>query len=213
MVDIEGSVRQNGLLAGFAGLLDSECPALMKAIDIRKGKVILHDDTVYVVHEAHKVAKGNKRSYMSTKLRDLKSGAMMEVRFNVDDRVETPYVESKNYEFLYQDGDSFILMDTETFDQIPVHKDMVGDTVNYLKPNEKITCQMLDGNLISFELPHVVELEITDTPPVVKGATVTNQPKDAILETGARVRVPAFIAPGERIRVDTRSGEYIERAK
>jgi elongation factor P len=89
----------------------------------------------------------------------------------------------------------------------------VGDAAQFLKPNERVTCQLLEGELISLELPHVVELEVTETPPAIKGATVTNQPKDATLETGARIRVPAFIEPGERVRVDTRSGEYVERAK
>jgi len=186
---------------------------MMKAVDIRKGKVIIHEGELCVVHDAQHVVKGNKRSYMQTKLKNFKTRVINEFRFNVDDRIEVPFVESKTYEYLYQDGDSFVVMDLESFDQIPVHKDIVGDAVRYLAPNEKITCQIYDGAMISFELPHVVELTIIETPPVVKGATVTNQPKDATLETGARVRVPAFIDTGERIRVDTRTGEYVERAK
>lgn len=186
---------------------------MIKAVDLRKGRTILYEGKACVVHEAQHVAKGNKRSYMQTKIKDLVSGTMSEVRFRVDDMVEIPFVESKTYEFLYQQGEDYIVMDQETFDQIPVHADIVGDASQYLIPNTKVSCQFLDGKMIAFELPHVVELTIEDTPPVVKGATVTNQPKDATLETGARVRVPAFIEPGEKIRVDTRTGEYIERAK
>ena len=127
--------------------------------------------------------------------------------------MDVPFVESKAYEFLYQDGQSYIFMDAETYDQVPIDADLLGDGTAYLVPNTKVTCDIYEGNIIAVNLPHTVELTVSDTPPVVKGATVTNQPKEAVLETGARVRVPGFIAPGEKIRVDTRSGEYMERAK
>lgn len=186
---------------------------MIKAVDLRKGKTILYEGELFVVHDASHVAKGNKRSYMQTKLKNFKQGNVIDVRFSVDDRVETPFVEDKEFEFLYQDGDGFVIMDTTTYDQLTVNAEIVGDAKNYLIPNEKVSCQILDGQIISFELPHVVTLEVTETPPVVKGATVQNQPKDAVLETGVKVRVPAFIEPGERIRVDTRSGDYLDRAK
>lgn len=186
---------------------------MISAVDLRKGKAIIYEGNLCTVHEIQHVAKGNKRSYMQAKLRNQSDGSMREVRFRVDEKVEIPFVESKEYEYLYQDGANFIVMDTETFDQIPIPADDVGDASNFLRPNERVTCQFLDGKLISFELPFVVELEVTDTPPVVKGATATNQNKDATLETGARVKVPPFISPGERVRIDTRTGEYVERAK
>ena len=186
---------------------------MIKAVDLRKGRTVEYEDTLYVVHEASHVAKGNKRSYMQVKLKSLQGGRMIDVRFSVDDRVGQPFLESKEYEYLYHDGNDYVFMDTTTFDQVNVSADLLGDASQYLKPNEKVSCQVHEGNILTLELPQVVELEITDTPPVVKGATVTNQPKDATVETGARVRVPAFIAPGEVIRVDTRTGEYIERAK
>ena len=186
---------------------------MIKAVDLRKGRIVSYEDKAYVVHEATHVAKGNKRSYMQAKLKDLVGGTMLEVRFNVDDRLETPFVEDKEYEYLYQDGAAYVLMDPATYDQIHVDASLAGDAAKFLKPNEKVSCQILDGQIITMELPHVVELEITDTPPAIKGATATNQSKDATLETGARIKVPPFIAPGDRVRVDTRSGEYIERAK
>ncbi len=186
---------------------------MIKASDIRKGRTVIYEGTLYVCHESQHVAKGNKRSYMQTRLKDLKTGNMVDVRFNVDDRLEVPFVESKVYEFLYHDGRNYVFMDTVTFDQVPIDADLIGDGVNYLVPNTKVTCDIYEGAIIGVTLPHTLELTVRETPPVVKGATATNQPKEAILETGARVRVPAFIEPGERIRVDTRSGEYLERAK
>lgn len=186
---------------------------MLKAIDLRKGKTIVHEGDLFVVHEIQHVAKGNKRSYMQSKLKNLRSGTMVEVRFTVDERVEVPFVESKEYEFLYREGEDFIVMDLESFDQFPVSADVVSDAAQWLKPNERVSCQIHDGQIISFEPPMVVELAVAETPPVVKGATATNQNKEAILETGVKVRVPPFIEPGEVVRVDTRTGEYIERAK
>ncbi len=186
---------------------------MLKAVDLRKGKTIVHDDELNVVHEISHVAKGNKRSYMQAKLKSIKNGAIKEVRFSVDDRVEVPFVESKEFEYLYRDGDSFVVMDSESYEQLPVPAETVGDASKWLKPNEKVSCQLYDGKMISFELPNVVDLAITETTPVVKGATATNQLKDAIVETGTKVRVPPFIEEGTVIRVDTRTGEYLERAK
>jgi len=186
---------------------------MLKAVDLRKGKTIIYEGEPAVVHEAKHVAKGNKRSYMQTKVKNLKTGTMTEVRFRVDDMVEVPYVESKEYEFLYRDGENLVVMDTVTFDQITVNIDLLGDSKDFLTPNIKVSCQVFDGQMISFELPHIVELEVTDAPPVIKGATATNQNKEVILETGAKIRVPPFIDTGEKIRVDTRTGEYVERAK
>lgn len=186
---------------------------MIKAVDLRKGKTVLHDGQLCIVQQAQHVAKGNKRSYMQTKMKNFKSGIISDVRFNVDDRIEVPFVEQKQYEFLYREGEKFVVMDLESFDQIPVSAEIVGDAAQWLSPNEKITCEIFDGAMVSFILPNTVELTVTDTPPVVKGATATNQSKDAILETGAKIRVPPFIEPGNRICIDTRTGEYLERAK
>jgi elongation factor P len=185
---------------------------MIKAVDLRKGKTIVWEGQPAVVHEAQHVAKGNKRSYMQTKIKNLKTGTMMDVRFSVDDRVEVPYVESKEYEFLYKEGEKLIFMDLEGFDQIPVDESVIGEAVQWLKSNTRVTGQLFNGQMISLELPNTVELTIKDAPPVVKGATATNQSKDAILETGAKIRVPPFCEPGMVIRVDTRTGQYLERA-
>ncbi|MFH1745550.1 MAG: elongation factor P [Planctomycetota bacterium] len=186
---------------------------MIKAMDLRKGKVVSHDNELYTVHTAQHVAKGNKRSYIQAKLKSLKTGNLQDVRFSVDDRIETPYVDTKEYEYLYRDGQDFILMDQTTYDQISVPAATLGDANLYLKGNETIFCSIIEGKIVSVELPNVVELTVKDAPPVVKGATATNQSKEAELETGLRVKVPPFIDIGEVIRVDTRSGEYVERAK
>jgi elongation factor P len=186
---------------------------MIKAVDLRKGKTILHEGELFIVHEAQHVAKGNKRSYMQTKLKNFKTGNTTDVRYSVDDRVEIPYVESKNYEYLYRDGDNYMVMDTETFDQIPIAEAVVGDAAKFLKPNEKIACEIYNDQIVAFTLPNTVALEVTDAPPVVKGATATNQLKEVTLETGLKIRVPPFIDTGEKVNVDTRNGEYIDRAK
>ncbi len=186
---------------------------MIKAVDLRKGRTIIYEGQLSVIHEAKHVAKGNKRSYMQAKVKNLKSGVIAEVRFRVDDLLEVPFVESKTYEFLYREGENYIVMDLETYDQFPVDAEIVADAAKWLTPNQKVSVEIFEGQIVSFETAHVVELRIEDTPPVVKGATATNQPKEAILETGAKIRVPSFLSPGEVVRVDTRTGEYVERAK
>ena len=186
---------------------------MIRAREMRKGKVCLYEGELYVCHDNQHVAKGNKRSYMQAKLKSLKSGQVRDVRFRVDDQIETPFVETKQYEYLYKDGTGYVLMDTTTFDQITVSGELFADGIAFLKENTPLTVQTTDGAIVGVELPHIVELAVKETPPIVKGATATNQPKDAILETGVKVRVPGFVEIGEIVRVDTRTGEYLERAK
>ena len=186
---------------------------MISARDLRKGRTCIHEGQLYICHECRHVAKGNKRSYMQARLKHFKSGSILDVRFRVDDMLEIPFLESKEYEYLYHDGSGYVLMDTESYDQITVEKEMFGEAEIFLKDNMKVSGLMYEGALISIELPHVVELQVKDTPPVIKGATATNQTKDALMETGVKVKVPPFIEPGDILRVDTRTGEYLERAK
>jgi elongation factor P len=185
----------------------------VKVSELRRGQVILVDGNMYTIKDLQHVAKGNWRSYYQVKLKDFKTGRVTEQRMAVDDRIETVFVQTKPMEYLYRDGTDFILADVETYDQVPVSEDVIGEGVKFLKENIRVTCEIIDGQIVNVELPQVVELEVKDTPPSIKGATVTNQPKEAVLETGARIRVPSFIDNGEIVRVDTRSGEYLERAK
>ena len=183
-----------------------------KAVDIRKGQAVIYEGKLWFVHDAQRVAKGNWRSYMQIKLKNFKTGQVIDNRFNMDEDIETPHVEDRGYEYLYQDGDSYVLMDNQSFEQINVSKEFMPDADMYLKGNEKVIAKSVDGQIVGVELPNTVTLAVTDAPPVVKGATATNQTKEAILETGLKVRVPPFITNGELVRIDTRTGEYIERA-
>lgn len=187
--------------------------AAVKASELKKGKVVQYEGGLYSIFDIERVSKGNWRSYLQLKLKSVKDGRVIDARFGVDDRVETAFVDTRPYQYLYQDGANFVVMDERSFDQVTIPGDVMGEAPMYLRGNEQIQVQYIDGAIVGVELPNVVELAVTDTPPVVKGATATNQSKDATLETGLRVRVPPFIEIGEVIRVDTRSGQYLERAK
>lgn len=181
--------------------------------DLRVGRAVIYEGEIYTVKDFQHTAKGNKRSYMQTRLKNLRTGQIIDVRFNMGERLDTPFLEDKEFEYLYSEGEHLVLMNTENYDQMHINSDVFGGAARFLKPNERVVCHMHGEEVLTAELPNVVELKITDTPPAIKGATVTNQPKEATLETGAKVRVPAFIENGEVIRVDTRTGEYVERAK
>ncbi|MGQ9652214.1 MAG: elongation factor P [Phycisphaerae bacterium] len=186
---------------------------MVKASELKRGQVIDYEGTRYTIKDIQHVAKGNWRSYYQVKLKNFVTGQIIDQRMAVDDRVELVFVETKDFEYLYRNGDEYVLADPETYDQIPVSADLFGDSTRFLKENIRVTCSIIDGQIVNIDLPNTVELAVKDTPPVVKGATATNQPKEAILETGAKIRVPSFIQVGEVVRVDTRTGEYLERAK
>jgi len=184
-----------------------------KASELKKGQVIQYEGGLYSLSDITRVSKGNWRSYLQIKLKSLKDGRITDARFSVDDKVETVYVDTKPYQYLYRDGNDFVLMEQVSFDQINVPAEVMGDAKLYLRGDEIVTVSFIEGNIVAVELPNVVELAVTDTMPVARGATATNQTKEALLETGLRVRVPPFIGNGEVLRIDTRTGEYLERAK
>ena len=185
----------------------------VKASELKKGQLVLHDGVRYTIKDIQHVAKGNWRSYYQIKLKNFQTGAVTEQRFATDDRVETVFVQTRELEYLYKDGNDYVLADPETYDQIPVPADTMGDAAQWIKENCRLTCSIIDGQIVSVEAPITVELTVVDTPPAIKGATATNQSKEAVLETGVRVKVPPFVENGTVIRVDTRTGEYLERAK
>lgn len=186
---------------------------MIKASELKKGRVIQYEGALYTVTDVQRVSKGNWRSYLQVKLKSLKDGRVLDARMSVDDRIETPFVDTKPFQYLYKDGTDFVVMDEKTFDQISVPGEVMGDAENYLRGNEQVTLSFIEGKIVAVELQNVVTLKVVDTPPVVKGATATNQSKEATLETGLRVRVPPFIEINEEVRIDTRTGEYLERAK
>jgi elongation factor P len=185
----------------------------IKASDIRKGMVVTMDNVNFVVVDFAHRTPGNLRAFVQAKLKNLTSGASIEKRFRSDEQLEVPFVETKEYEYLYSASDEHIFMDVETYDQLHFAEDLVGDSMKYLLPNTKVMVKYIGDKAVSIEVPASMDLVVTDTPPSIKGATATNQYKEAVLETGLKVMVPPFIGPGEKIKIDTRSGEYVERVK
>jgi elongation factor P len=183
----------------------------MKAVDVRKGQIVNMDGVNYLVMDFAHRTPGNLRAFVQMKLRNLNSGSQVEKRFRSDEDLDVPYVEHREFEYLYSAGEEHVFMDVETYDQLHFGPDMVGDAMLYLLPNTKVMVTYIDNKPTSIEMPATVELAVADTPPALGGATATNQYKDAKLETGLEVKVPPFIKPGERIKVDTRSGEYLSR--
>jgi elongation factor P len=155
---------------------------------------------------------GNLRGFVQAKMRNLRSGSMIEHRFSSEDKVERVALDEQEMEYLYDDGEDYHFMNTETFEQMHLNKDALGDGVNYLVANMKVNIEFYEGKPISVELPPSVELTVVETEPGLKGATVSNVTKPAKLETGLIVQVPPFINEGERIRVSTSEGTYLERA-
>jgi elongation factor P len=187
--------------------------AKIKATDIRRGLVITIDGVNFVVVDFAHHTPGNLRAMVQTKLRNMNTGSLIEKRLRSVDEVETPYVETKEYQYLYSSADEHVFMDNETYDQLSFDPEMVGTAMQYLLPNANVAVMYVGGKAVSIDVPASVELVVTDTPPSLKGATATNQYKEATLETGLKIMVPPFIDPGEKIKIDTRTGEYIERVK
>ena len=185
----------------------------IKATDIRRGMVVTIDNVNFVVVDFAHHTPGNLRAMVQTKLRNMNSGSLVEKRLRSVDQIEVPYVETKEFEYLYSSGDEHVFMDTESFDQISFQPEILGTSMQYLLPNSKVLVQYVGGKAVSIEVPASIDLVVTDTPPSLTGATATNQYKEATLETGLKVQVPPFIQPGEKIRIDTRTGEYVERVK
>jgi len=186
---------------------------MIKATDIRRGMVITMDGVNFVVVDFAHHTPGNLRAMVQTKLRNMNSGALIEKRLRSVDQIEVPYVETKEFEYLYSSGDEHVFMDTETYDQLSFQPEILGTAMQFLLPNSKVTVQYVANKPVSVDVPASIDLTVTDTPPSIKGATATNQYKEALLETGLKVQVPPFVGPGEKIRIDTRTGEYIERVK
>ena len=174
--------------------------------------VIKFNNDLFTVFSVNHRTPGNLRGFVQAKMRNLKSGSMIEHRFSSEDRVEKAQLDEHEMEYLYDDGDYYYFMNTETFDQIHLMKDLLGDATQYLTPNLKVTVEFYEGKPLSVELPATVNLKVLETEPGMKGASVSNVTKPAKLETGLVVQVPPFITEGEVIRVSTSEGTYQERA-
>ena len=185
---------------------------MITAGDFRNGVTFDMDGQVYQVVEFQHVKPGKGAAFVRTKFKNVITGAVVEKSFNPTDKFENAYVERKEYQYLYKEGDLYYFMDMETYDQIPLNEDKLGDNFKFVKENDTVKIMSYKGNVFGVEPPLFVELEVVDTEPGVRGDTATNVTKPATLETGAEIRVPIFINEGDMIRIDTRTGEYMERA-
>jgi elongation factor P len=181
---------------------------------VRKGMVIVGDDgQLYHVVDRDLNTPGNWRAILQLKLKNLKTGSIAVNRVRPQDKVEQAYLDKREMQYLYKDSDGFVFMDTETYDQITLKSEMVGELMEFMKEDNKAHVIFYEGTPLSLELPATVELKVVDTEPSVKGATAAAQYKPAILETGLKITVPPFVNIGEMVAVDTRTGEYLSRAK
>ncbi|HKG22016.1 MAG TPA: elongation factor P [Blastocatellia bacterium] len=185
----------------------------MNANDIRRGMIIMYNGSPHRVLDFQHRTPGNLRAFVQAKLRNLKNGSSTEVRFSSTENIERAMLEDHEMEYLYSDGDLHHFMNTETYDQIALDGETLGDSINYIVAGTRIQVQFFDGAPIGVDLPPSVELTVVETQPEMKGATASNSPKPAKLETGVIVQVPPFVKEGDRIRVDPSKGVYLERAK
>ena len=183
----------------------------MRASDIRKGQAVVIDGTLYVITEADHNTPGNLRAKVQFKMRDVKKGTIQNKRVGATDQIETANVDRRVVEYLYSDSTGHVFMDMESYEQDAIPADVLGDDIKYVKPNTQITAAYHEGSIVTYELPKAVELAVTNTPPAIKGATATNQLKEAETETGLVVKVPPFIENGDVVRVNTSDTSYIER--
>ena len=185
---------------------------MISAGDFRNGVTFDMDGTVYQIVEFQHVKPGKGAAFVRTKVRNVITGGVVEKTFNPNDKYPTAYIERKEMEYSYSDGDLYYFMDPESYELVPLNKDLLGDNFRFVKENMVCRIASYKGNVFGVEPPNFVELQVTKTDPGFKGDTATNATKPATLETGAEVRVPLFIDEGEMIRIDTRTGEYMERA-
>lgn len=186
---------------------------MIAATQIKRGMTIKHNGELYRVFAFQHITPGNWRGMVQTKLKSLKTGSIIEHRFRSEDKVEQAYLETHEMEYLYTDGTDYYFMNTETFEQIHLPKELLGDAIRYLIPNIRLQVEFYEGRSIGVEMPGSVDLKVVSTEPSLKGATVSNVNKPATLETGLVIQVPPFINEGELIRVDTSEGKYLERVK
>src|SRR3954463_1488195 len=165
----------------------------MRASDIRRGQAVIIDGKLFVVTNADHNTPGNLRAKVQFKLRDVSKGTIMDRRVGATEDIDTVNLDRRNVEYLYSDNEGHILMDLDTYDQTTIPKEVFGDDIKYLKPNTPLTALFHEGKVMSYELPKTVDLKVVDTPPGIKGATATNQLKEAEMETGLKTKVPGFI--------------------
>ena len=185
---------------------------MVSAGDFKNGLTVEIEGVVYQILEFQHVKPGKGAAFVRTKLKNIINGGVVEKTFRPTEKFENAHIERKEMQYLYNDGDLFNFMDNETFEQIAVNAETVGDSLKFVKENDNVKLSSYQGNVFAIEPPLTVELEITETEPGFKGDTAQGATKPAIVETGAQVSVPLFVEQGEKIKIDTRTGDYLSRA-
>jgi len=185
----------------------------IKATGLKKGMCVRMNSELYIVMSTMHITPGNWRGMVQSKLRNLRSGNQMDHRFRSEDMVERIILNETEMEYLYRDGDDFHFMNTDTYEQVHINRETLGENVSYLTPNMKINVVFHETTPVGIDLPQLVALQIVETAPEIKGATASAQRKPAVTETGLIVQVPPFIGTGEKVWVSTEDGSYQERVK
>ena len=196
-----------------SGIQEEIVMATITAGEFRNGKVFEMEGKYYQVVEFQHVKPGKGAAFVRTKMKNVVTGGVTETSFNPTAKFEEVAIERKNMEYSYNDGDLYYFMDQETYDMVPLNRDMLGDAFRFVKENTMCMILSIKGNVFGVEPPNFVDLEVTETEPGLAGNTATNTLKPATIETGAEIKVPLFINIGDKIQIDTRTGEYIGRAK
>ena len=186
---------------------------MIKATDLRRGQVVRIDGEIYIVFQMEHVTPGKGHAHVQSKMKSFKTGKMIPMRFNSSDPVDNVFVEKNEMEYLYADDRMGVFMDTTTYDQIEISLDQIEDQLKFMLPNTNVIITLFDGKPLGVELGTTVVLEVVEAPPAVRGNTATNVTKECITETGLVVKTPHYIEQGEKIKVDSRTGDFVERVK
>lgn len=183
----------------------------MRATQLRPGMIIRHDGELYAIHSVEHRTPGNKRAAMATKMRSLRSGSIIDYRFRAEDDIERAVFDEIEHEYLYADAEGFHFMNTESYEQIHLGNDVLGEAVYYLIPNTTVKLEFYEGKPIGVVLPDTVDLSVVETEPTVQKATASAVMKPAKLETGLTIQVPPFVNTGDKVKVDTSEARYVQR--
>jgi elongation factor P len=184
---------------------------MINAAQLKRGMIIVRDGELFRIMRVDHITPGKGNAFIRAQLRNLRLGNQAEARLNSQEKVEKAILDTREMEYLYNDGENYFFMDTANYEQIQMAKETLGDGVNYMLPNHKIQVDMYEGNPVGVEFSKTVELKVVEAEPSVKRATASAQTKNAKLETGMNIRVPSFVKTDDVIRVDTETGEYVER--
>jgi len=186
---------------------------MINATQLRPGMIIVYERDLYRVSSVNHLTPGNKRGFMQTKMKNLKTGVGTERKFRSEDRLEQATLETRTMQYLYNEGELYTFMDTKNYEQISLSAEEIGELLSYLLPNHVVEIEFFEGKPVGISPPSTVDLEVVETEPSLKGATASASYKPAKLETGVTVQVPPFVQVGDRVRVDPAEGKYLERVK